>query len=91
MYKNDHFTKTGSGQTWANSKDINQQYRFLSGRWDEGLKFNFTYPNPFEFTVPPGSADGGIIVGLDVGSYGMTKDSLRMLCIPAAEGYGTCG
>jgi hypothetical protein len=49
--------------------------------------FKFAFPDPYEFTIPP-SADGGIIVGFDVGSYGMTKHSTRMLCIPPEEGYG---
>jgi len=55
--------------------------------WDAGVSFSFAFPNPYEFSVPPSATNG--IVGFDVGSYGMTKDSTRMLCIPPEEGYGT--
>lgn len=51
------------------------------------MEFTFVYPDPYEFTIPP-DANGALIVGLDVGSYGMTTDSTRVLCIPPAEGYG---
>merc|ERR1711920_1123272 len=54
--------------------------------------FRFQFPNPYEFTLPP--KNDGTIMGFDVGlapvaGHPMTKDSVRMLCIPPEEGYGT--
>ena len=41
----------------------------------------------YSFVLPP--KDGGLIVGFDVGSFGMTEGEVRELCIPAEEGYGS--
>jgi hypothetical protein len=66
-----------------------------------GKPFPFDFPNPYTYQVPP-NKNGSMIVGFDVGFgsvigkpqcasgiCGMTKDSVRMLCIPPEEGYGS--
>merc|ERR1712194_566607 len=59
-----------------------------------GATFPFEFANPHEYVMPP-KKDGNMI-GFDVGFApllgehgGMTKDSVRMLCIPPEEGYGS--
>ena len=41
----------------------------------------------YSFVLPP--KDGGLIVGFDVGSFGMKVGEVRELCIPPEEGYGS--
>lgn len=64
------------------------------------VSFPFEFSNPHEYVMPP-RKDGNMI-GFDLGFApvlggpecpagvcGMTKDSVRMLCIPPEEGYGS--
>eukprot|EP00418_Pyrodinium_bahamense_P068256 CAMPEP_0179084932 /NCGR_PEP_ID=MMETSP0796-20121207/38435_1 /TAXON_ID=73915 /ORGANISM="Pyrodinium bahamense, Strain pbaha01" /LENGTH=205 /DNA_ID=CAMNT_0020782359 /DNA_START=63 /DNA_END=680 /DNA_ORIENTATION=- len=65
-----------------------------------GAAFPFNFVNPHEYVMPP--KKDGIMIGFDVGFApvlgqpqcptsicGMTKNSVRMLCIPPEEGYGS--
>lgn len=65
---------------------------------DGGAAFPFHFSDPHEYVMPPKKA--GSMVGFDVGFAPvpgecpddvceMTKDSVRMLCIPPEEGYGS--
>jgi hypothetical protein len=66
-----------------------------------GAPFPFEFANPYKFTLPPKKDVNGV-VGFDVGlaptaqpvrcgsaECGMTTGSMRTLCIPPEEGYGS--
>jgi hypothetical protein len=44
-----------------------------------------------DFDYVYGETPRHLIVGFDVGSYGMKKGETRMVCIPPEEGYGPVG
>jgi FKBP-type peptidyl-prolyl cis-trans isomerase len=49
--------------------------------------WNSSGPFAYNFNATP----RGLIVGFDVGSYGMMVGETRKLCIPYEEGYGPAG